>query len=259
MQIFAALPVYIGGPLFIGVFVAFGILAGLLVHRFVPRAVFEEHNEIAGFMFAVVGVVYAVLLAFLAIAVWERYEAAEVRTYDEANQLSVVYRAVDVFPQAPKIRKDLMRYTTLVINDEWPKMNGSGESSEANLLLEDIGYDIRHLHANTPSQQAVLSSLLENIHSIMVDRDYRISMSSEGINVFVWTILFAGAIGTMLFASLFAFKRAGAQVAMTGLLAFSLAIVLYLISVMDFPFRGEVRIGPEAFVNAAHTYCDVGC
>lgn len=259
MQLFAALPVYFGGPLFVGVFVIVAIAVGLAVHRIVPRTVLEEHNDIAGFMFAVVGVVYAVLLAFLAIAVWERYEGAEVRTYDEANQLAVVYRAVDVFPQARKIRGDLMRYTNLVITDEWPKMGALGESDAANRLLERIGYDIRHLRANTPSQQAVLSSLLENVHSIMVDRDYRVSMSATGINAFLWAILFAGAAGTMLFSYLFAFRRIGAQITMTGLLAFSLAIVLYLISVLDYPFRGEVRIPPEAFVTAAHTYCDVGC
>ena len=32
-----------------------------------------ENNEVAGFKFAVVGVFYAVLLAFVVVAVWEEY------------------------------------------------------------------------------------------------------------------------------------------------------------------------------------------
>lgn len=256
---FAGLPVFIGGPLFVGLFVAIAVVAGLVVHKFVPAQLLQEHNDIAGFMFAVVGVVYAVLLAFLAIAVWERFETADLRTYDEANQLSVVYRTADVFPQSRHIRANLKRYVDLVIHDEWPKMNDGGESSEANAILETVGYEARRLQAKTPTQQAVLSELLTNLHSVMVDRDYRISESATGINEFLWTILFFGAAATLLFSYLFAFRRRSAQITMTGLLALSLALVLYLVAVLDFPFRGQVRIDAGAFENAAKTFCDVGC
>ena len=44
-----------------------------LVQRLVPSEKRQEHNEVAGFLYAVVGVVYAVLLALLVIAVWEHY------------------------------------------------------------------------------------------------------------------------------------------------------------------------------------------
>jgi hypothetical protein len=47
-------------------------VAGLeLVQRLVPSEKRQQHNDVAGFLYAVVGVVYAVLLALLVIAVWE--------------------------------------------------------------------------------------------------------------------------------------------------------------------------------------------
>jgi hypothetical protein len=36
----------------------------------------QGHNDVAGFIYAVVGVIYAVLLALMVIAVWEDYEKA---------------------------------------------------------------------------------------------------------------------------------------------------------------------------------------
>ena len=39
----------------------------LLVRRRVPVEVLERHNEVAGFIYGVIGVVYAVLLGFTAI------------------------------------------------------------------------------------------------------------------------------------------------------------------------------------------------
>jgi hypothetical protein len=52
-------------------------IAGLLsVRRRTSLSVPQEHNDVAGFIYAVLGIAYAVLLAFLVIAVWERFEAA---------------------------------------------------------------------------------------------------------------------------------------------------------------------------------------
>ena len=51
------------------------------VQVFVRRAVGVEklalNNEVAGFIFAIIGVVYAVLLAFVVIAVWEKFSEGQ--------------------------------------------------------------------------------------------------------------------------------------------------------------------------------------
>ena len=46
------------------------------------------NNEVAGFKFAVVGVFYAVLLAFVVVAVWEDYHDTETAVRNEAKALS---------------------------------------------------------------------------------------------------------------------------------------------------------------------------
>jgi hypothetical protein len=46
----------------------------ILVQRLVPIAVRRQHNEVAGFMYAVLGVVYAVLLGLMVVAVWEEWD-----------------------------------------------------------------------------------------------------------------------------------------------------------------------------------------
>ncbi len=259
MDIFASLPVYLGGPLFVFGFVALSVGGGLLAHRFFPKAVLEEHNDIAGFMFAVVGVVYAVLLAFLAIAVWERFDAAETRVHDEANQIVVVYRRVDAFlAQRASLRKKISQYVDLVISDEWPKMNTGQSSERANRLIEDIAYQARHLNATTATQQTLLTSIIDGLQETMMDRNDRLLLSNRGLNAFLWTILFLGAGAVIVFSYLFAYKSMGAQAAMTGLLAFTLALVLYLIAVVDYPYRGDVRIQVGPFIEASHTMRSIG-
>jgi uncharacterized membrane protein len=76
----------------------------VLVQRLVPSSLREEHNDVAGFIFAVVGVMYAVLLAFVVIVVWQDYEAAKGTVESEANELAGVYFLADRFPDPERAR-----------------------------------------------------------------------------------------------------------------------------------------------------------
>jgi hypothetical protein len=50
------------------------MIAQILIRRWVGVETLTKNNEIAGFKFATVGVIYAVLLAFSVIVVWEKIQ-----------------------------------------------------------------------------------------------------------------------------------------------------------------------------------------
>jgi|SRR5579884_108767 len=257
-QTLAGLPVLAGATLFVGLVVLISVGGAVLFHRLTPHALLSEHNEIAGFVFAVVGVVYAVLLAFFAIGVWERFDAAEERTYDEASRLIAVYRKADLFPQGHFLRAELRTYTDLVINHEWQEMESGHHSREAEASAERIAFQVRHLAVRNAAQQNVHAAMIQSIDEALNDREDRTLRSAFGINRFLWDILIAGALATVLFAYLFAFRNVWSIVAIVGLLAFMLALVLYLIAAVNYPFRGEIRVGPEAFENALAIFKSIG-
>src|SRR6266568_627817 len=62
------------------------------VCRFLGPGAINDNNEIAGFKFATVGVLYAVLLAFVIIVVWEKFTDAEVNVVREAGAAENIYR-----------------------------------------------------------------------------------------------------------------------------------------------------------------------
>jgi hypothetical protein len=55
---------------------ALAMTAQVLIRRSVGVETLVRNNEIAGFKFATVGVIYAVLLAFSVIVVWEKLNDA---------------------------------------------------------------------------------------------------------------------------------------------------------------------------------------
>ena len=63
-----------------------------MVRRLINVEVLERHNEVAGFIYAVIGVVYAVLLGFAAVTVWEGYDKAQAAVEHEADDLANLFR-----------------------------------------------------------------------------------------------------------------------------------------------------------------------
>lgn len=88
------------------------MLGPALVRRYVGLDRLTINNEIAGFKFATVGVLYAVLLAFVIIVVWEKFSDAEANVIREAGAAENLYRlsqGLDDF-SGSDLRKSIAAY-----------------------------------------------------------------------------------------------------------------------------------------------------
>ena len=98
------------------------IILEFAVRYFVSPAVRREHNDIAAAIFSIVGVTYAVLLAFVAMLAWEGFNKAKAASYLEAIQVLDVFQAADNLgePVRANLIGGLHRYTVAVVATEWP-------------------------------------------------------------------------------------------------------------------------------------------
>ena len=71
------------------------ILLELAVRRFVPAEFRHRHNDVAAAIFSVIGVTYAVLLAFVATLAWDDFNKAKAASYHEAVLVLDVFHAAD--------------------------------------------------------------------------------------------------------------------------------------------------------------------
>src|SRR5215210_2496908 len=100
------------------------IIGLTVVQRLVPATIRKEHNEVAGFIYAALGVIYAVLLALVVIAVWEEYGRARVTVESEANALAEIFWLAHQLPDPERHHlQELARsYAEEVVEEEWPLM-----------------------------------------------------------------------------------------------------------------------------------------
>ncbi len=83
---------WLSGAILVGLGTALSMLGPGLVRRHVTLERLTANNEIAGFKYATLGVLYAVVLAFAIIVVWEKFSDAEADVVQEAGAATTIYR-----------------------------------------------------------------------------------------------------------------------------------------------------------------------
>ena len=227
-----------------------------LVQRLVPVEVRQRHNDVAGFIYAVVGIVYAVLLALVVIAVWEEHEAAKATVHSEANELADIFWLARRFPEPDGLQiQELARsYARVVVDEEWPLMEQSRSSPRAWVLLDEMQRSVQDLEVRTRADQVLFDRGLEQVQQLADSRRIRLVEANEGLPASLWVVLIVGGIVTVGFTYLFGLENTGTHRLMVASLTGMIALVLFIIGTLEYPFSGGGRIGPEAFELVLHRF-----
>ncbi|MGB6986115.1 MAG: hypothetical protein WBD74_09115 [Candidatus Aquilonibacter sp.] len=246
---FEDVPLLPAAILIIGGFVLLSLVFARVAGLLVPKELLREHNELAGFIFAVIGVIYAVVLGFVAVGVWERFVVADDRTYDEASAITAVYRDAGSFSNWHSLRHDVRTYVRYSTEVGWPAMQ-QGKTLPDTMSAERLSRDVHHTPVRDMRESEVFAHMLERTSEALLDRDARVTEDASGLNAVMWVVVFAGGFITIAFSYLFGFERTIMQTVMIGTLALLIGLVLFLTMSLDYPFRGAIRVGPDAFERA---------
>jgi hypothetical protein len=242
-----SLPTFLVGAIIVALSVG-GSIAGLVVfHRYVSIEVRRAHNDVAGFIISVVGVIYAVLLAFIAVAVWADFNKAEGIVEREASLAGDIF--VDALntpePAGGEIRRHLREYVDLVVHDEWPALRANKRSERAAAALREL----RKAVFRSVDRGPVFQEILDRLNSLYDARRERLFEANQGLQSIAWFVVIVGGVLTVAFTYFFGAPSLRLHMAMTGVLAASIALVIILIVAFDYPFRGAASVTSEPFVN----------
>ena len=226
---------------------AAAVVAQALIHRWVGVERLVQNNEIAGFKFATVGVIYAVLLAFTVIAVWEKYSEAESAVAQEAGATAALFRyAEGQEPEAKALRAALVDYLKATITAEWPKMEEESESRDVGSALTDVYRAAMALNRSGARTNADMAEVFAQLDNVTAARRTRLHLATGLVPSVIWISLFVGALLTVGFTLFFGSENLAAQVAMTGMLSLLVTMGLVVIVSIDHPFTGPIHIRPHA-------------
>jgi hypothetical protein len=220
-----------------------------VVQRLVSSELRKQHNDVAGFIYAVVGIVYAVLLGLVVVAVWGDYEATRDTTYREADELAEIFWLAHRLPEPQQhhIQELARSYARVVIEEEWPLMAHGRSSPRAWALLDEMRGTLQGFEPRTKAGQVLYQEGLHQIHDLANARRMRLVEANQGIPALLWVVLVVGGMITVGFTYLFGLQSTWAHRLMVAALAGLIVLVLFTIGALDYPFSGGARIGTGAF------------
>jgi Protein of unknown function (DUF4239) len=225
---------------------AVAMAAQALIHQLVGVERLVKNNEIAGFKFATVGVIYAVLLAFTVIVVWEKFSAAENAVDQEAAAIASLFRYSEgKEPQAHTLRMAIMDYASSTIHDEWRAMAHESESQYTTRALDALYSGALALGRTGTRETADMAEVFTQLDNITSARRIRLHLATGLVPSVVWASLYAGALLTVGFTLFFGSENLPAQISITGVLSVLVTLGLVVIISIDHPFTGPVSVQPD--------------
>jgi hypothetical protein len=245
--------------LVIGVWTGLSLLGLVAFHRLVDVNIRHKDTETVGLTYAIVAVIFAVLIAVIVVDVWETAAKADEIATGEANRLSsLVLDSSGLSPQfGGVVRGDVEKYIDIVVESEWPsqKSGKTGENVyEAGWsVVGRLSSELAAFEPKTLGENATKAEMLHSVNELIKARRLRILAAAAHLPDVIWQILlFAGGVA-VVYTYLFGAKNFGMHLAVTGLIASTIALVFVLIIALDYPFRGDVSVGDDAFVGVKAT------
>jgi hypothetical protein len=253
-------PTLLLGIAIVALAIGLSLLGLLLVRRSVTLSTLESHHDVAGFILAVVGVIYAVLLAFVVVVTWQQFEDARSGADTEAATVAGLYRTSYAFPSGGRrLRVALRGYTESLVNKEWPEMSDHHRESRASdLALDGVWASLRAVRPAGASASAVYEQSVTRLLDAGDMRRTRILSSGTQLPVPVWVVLIAGAAICVSFTYFFGVRNFVAQALMVGALAMITGLVLFLILSLDLPYTGDVGVTSAPMEDVVHEFAHGG-
>jgi Protein of unknown function (DUF4239) len=248
MSLIENFPTVVQAVLVVVVFAGMSVTGLYLVRRAVPAQILREDHDVAGFTFGVIGAFYGVVLAFVIVVAWQRFQRAQEKTQTEALALTNMYVLARGFEDP--MRRDLIAavrsYADQVVNGEWTAM------AEASYQKSRGGQDrlwkvLLTYEPRNARDQILLDKCLGDLGQLSDARELRYLFYKEDLPAVIWIVIYVGCLITISFSYFFGTRRQRSQAIMCGTFAALIGLTILAISELANPYQGTINVSAEPF------------
>ncbi len=232
-----------------------GVLLGV-ARWAIPGETKQEHHEVLIAIHQMVGMLYAILLAFVVIIVWEAASKADTDAQAEANKLSQIYFTARGLPQpqSTQLTRLARDYAADVVDEEWPLMRRGRTSPHARELVAQMRVTANSLRPTNIHDEVLMTQTLDAINALVDTRRERTAAIEPPVPAVLWTGLIVGAVITVGFTFFYDYTRYLPHFLMVSAMTALVAFLLWLVWEMSYPFDGPTGVGPDAFVQVLERF-----
>jgi hypothetical protein len=244
-------PLWIVGP---GLVVLLGgfSLAGLSAvrSRILPRIrVTHQDSHFVGTMVHSIMVFYALVLALIAVRVFETYSESSRIVSSEATAIAMLYRDAESYPEPARseLETALRAYAEYVIREAWPLQRKGLVPAGGVAKMDSVQARLAAFEPATDGQRALHGEAWRAYNHVVETRRARLDAVTTGLPAVMWMIVLLGAAISLSAGFFFHVEDVRLHRTLVTLLATFIASVIFVVLAMDHPFRGDLGITAEPY------------
>lgn len=258
MVVLLQLPPALLGLAWVTIIVAGAVGGLILFRRVVPHSRVEAANAVSSTVFQLGSVLYAVLVAFVVVVVWEQFGEAEDASRDEATAISDLLRDSAALPpqNQAEAQNALLAYTRHVVDEEFPRMRHGEKIPDQSDQLTAVWEVYLRVEPRTRNQIAFFDHQIVRLNDLAGDRKVRTSTADAQVPGELWVLLVGGGAVILTFTFLLGTRDLFVHAVAVGLTAALLGFVLFLVFALEHPFVGELSVPPTVYVDVLESWAD---
>jgi hypothetical protein len=241
------LPPFILLLLIVTVFAVIGMVGTYLFRKYIRLKYLRAHNEVVGFVFAILGGFYGLLLGFVVLLVWDSLNRAQGDADREGSLARGLYRDIRYYPDSSQMKPlmhSYLSYVHSVVDEEYPAMRELKSLTKDNRkYFNDVFREMEVLDARDPK----VEQMFRHLNDLATYRGLRMLDAASAIEIEIWVPLLFGAFIILMFAMLVDVESRRLHMVANGLMGAFMGMVFYLIIILDHPFAGKMRIEPTEY------------
>ena|SRR5215471_12840590 len=208
-----------------------------------------SHNDIVGYYFASITLLYGITLGLLPIGVWSTFTETEAKVDREASTLAALYLDVSHYPEPSRghLQDDLRRYTRQVIDVAWPQQR-KGIIPTGNVrIVADLANDLAAFEPASEGQKALHEEVYRQFNELVERRRSRVLGVTAGLSASLWALVLIGAVINIAVTWCFHLHNQRMHFWMTTLTSSLLGLLIFLLAAMDHPYFGGLSVSPKPY------------
>lgn len=239
-------PVSIILALIVVFFLATGSLIHLLVFSRWTGRLFGSLSLVAPF-FTAIALLFGLLTGFLASDAWERNRLAGRAVVAERDVVLAIHAlSIATLSDMTAIRSALRNYATLVVSEEWVRMEDGDVGPQTSAALTELLRELADPKSSHQSGLVAHSALLDLGIRLVAARGDRLSLAGQRSSHAKWWTVIGLAVLTQLAIALVHAGKATTGLVAVGLFSLAAVLSLSLIATSERPFDGATGIKPVA-------------
>jgi hypothetical protein len=222
-----------------------------LVRRALGLDIRRQHHAVGNSVYMQVGVVFAVMLAFIFNEVLAEYEAAAQAINGECGALHgaslLAHNLSD--GRGLQIEHAILNYADVVVNSEWPAMQKGDADLQAVQAFEGIVSAATHIATAQVSDSNIQSQILALVTQAHAFRESRLFQANQGLPLMIWFVVAFFALVLISFVLFAGVESRVVHLSFTAVFAISIVLVLIVVRMLDYPFQGALTLGPHDFIK----------